>query len=180
MLASLALPIIVSGAALFVASFLSWMVVQLHRQDWVKIDREDDFIRAVRDLGIARGSYAFPAWTTKEEMQSEAFKNKFQTGPAGVITVFPVLSMGRNLGLTFVYFLAVSFCIAYLATLALAPGAEPMAVFRFVATAGLIAFLPAILGHAIWFYCRVVGHVIESIVYALIIGAIFAALWPGA
>jgi hypothetical protein len=180
MLASLALPIILTAVALFFASFLSWMVLQIHRQDWVKLPDEDGFIAAVRSSGTARGNYAFPTWTTKEEMQSEVFKQKWKTGPAGIITIFPPMNMGRNLALTFVYFLGVSFCVAYLATLALTPGAAPAAVFRFVATAGLIAFLSAILQHAIWFYCRVVGHVIESVVYAIIIGAIFAALWPAA
>jgi hypothetical protein len=33
--------------------------------------------------------------------------------------------------------------------------------------------------HAIWFHCRIVGHVLESIAFALIVGAIFGALWPG-
>ncbi len=178
MLASLILPIVLSAVALFFASFLSWMVLQLHRQDWVKIAREDDLIRCVRELGISRGNYAFPACETKAEMNSDAFKQKMQTGPSGVLTVFPPFSMGRNLGLTFVYFLVVSFCLAYLATLGVAPGADFMAVFRFVSTAALLAFLPAIVQHAIWFHCRIVGHVIESIVYAAIVGAIFAAMWP--
>ena len=65
----------------------------------------------------------------------------WQAGPAGVMTVFPQIHMCRNLGLTFVYFLGVSFTIAYLATIGLAPGADFMTVFRFVWTAGLLAFL---------------------------------------
>ncbi len=179
-MASLTLPIILSAAALFFASFLSWMVIALHRKDWVKLGDEDGFINAVRTLGIGRGSYAFPTWTTKEEMQSEQFKNKWQTGPAGIMTIFPRVSMGRNLALTFLYFLGVSFCIAYLATLAIGAGADFMTVFRFVSTAGFITFLAAMLQHAIWFHCRIVGHVLESIAYAAIIGAIFATLWPHA
>jgi hypothetical protein len=82
--------------------------------------------------------------------------------------------------LTFVYFLVVSFCIAYLATLALQPGASSFNVFRFVTTAGLMTFLPAMIAHAIWFHCRIVGHIIESIAYAVVTGSIFALLWPGA
>jgi hypothetical protein len=86
--------------------------------------------------------------------------------------------MPRNLALTFLYFLAVSFCLAYLATLALTPGAEFMKVFRFVSTAAFMTFLAAIVQHSIWFRCRIVGHVLESIAYAAITGAIFAAMWP--
>jgi hypothetical protein len=59
-------------------------------------------------------------------------------------------------------------------------GADFLRVFRFVSTAGFLVFLAAIVQHAIWFHCRIVGHVIESVAYAAIVGAIFAALWPAA
>jgi len=36
----------------------------------------------------------------------------------------------------------------------------------------------AIVALSIWFRSRIVGHVIESIAYAAIVGAIFAGLWP--
>src|SRR6478672_8772362 len=110
MLVSLALPIVLSAVVLFFASFLSWMVMQLHRRDWIKLPNEEAFMASVRSLGIPSGNYAFPTWTTKGEMQGEEFKKKMLAGPSGVMTVFPQMSMGRNLGLTFVYFLVVSFC----------------------------------------------------------------------
>ena len=178
MLVKLLLPIVLSSVALFFASFLSWMVLQLHRKDWRKLGREDDFLRAVREIGLAPGNYMFPGCDSPEEMKSDAYQQRFQAGPRGVMTVFSGVNMGRNLALTFVYFLVVNFCIAYLAEMALTPGAEPMLVFRFVSTAALVAYLPAIVAHSIWFRCRIVGHVIESIAYALIVGAIFAAMWP--
>jgi hypothetical protein len=116
-------------------------------------------------------------------MKSPEHQQKMADGPRGILTVFPLedmgKSMGRNLALTILYFLVVSFCIAYLATLALDRGEGFRPVFRFVSTAGLLVFLSAIVQHAIWFKCRITGHVIESIAYAAIIGAIFGALWPG-
>ena len=45
---SLILPIVISGVALFFASFLSWMVLQLHKQDWVKLAQEDKFMESAR------------------------------------------------------------------------------------------------------------------------------------
>ena len=178
MLAELWLPILLSAVALFVASFVSWMVLQLHRDDWRKIEREDEFLEAVRGAGLPTGNYMFPYCGTSAEMRSEEFQRKYDAGPRGVMTVLPPTNMGVNLGLTFVYLLAVSFCLAYLATLALPRGAAFMPVFRFVSTAGLLAFLAAIVPHAIWFRVRIVGHLIESIAYAAITGAIFAAMWP--
>jgi hypothetical protein len=180
MLVSLVLPIILSAVALFFASFLSWMVLQLHKKDWIKIEKEDEFIDSVRANGVTRGSFMFPCCNSQEEMKSEEFQKKWESGPCGVITVFPKPNMGRNLGLTFLYFLGVSFCLAYLATFGVKDDATFMDVFRFVGTAGLLTYLAAIVQHAIWFHSRIVGHVIESIAYALITGAIFAALWPAA
>jgi len=178
MLAELWLPIIVSTVVLLFASFLSWMVVPIHRQDWVKLDNEDAFIQAARELKLSPGNYMFPGCNSPDEMKGEEYKQKCETGPCGILAVFPKVNMGKNLGLTLLYFLVVSFCLAYLSRLALESSAEFMTVFRFVSTAGLMTFLSAIVQHAIWFHNRIIGHIIESVAYAIIVGAIFAALWP--
>lgn len=179
MLLELALPIVLSAAAVFFASFLSWMVLQLHRADWGKVPREDELMQAVRQTGAGLGNFMFPYPDTPEEMKSEEFQRKIDVGPNGTLTIMPKVNMGRNLGLTFVYFLVVCFCLAYLAELALPRGTEFMTVFRFVSTAGLMTFLAAIVPHAIWFRIRIVGHVIESVIFAAIVGAIFGLMWPG-
>lgn len=178
MLIKLLLPIFLSGVALFFASFLSWMVVRLHKKDWVKLKNEDDFLSRMKDLNIPVGSYMFPCCDDPKEMKSEEFQKKYQEGPSGIITVFPKSNMGRNLGLTFLYFVVISFCLGYLTTLAHEPGAQFREIFRFVTTAGLMTYLGAIICHAIWFQSRIIGHIIESIAYAAITGLIFAWLWP--
>lgn len=175
---NLILPILISTVVLFFASFLSWMVLQLHKKDWQKLQKEDDFIAAVRKCEIPEGSYMFPMAASHAEMKNEEFQRKFEAGPRGIVTVFGKMNMGMNLVLTMIYFFVVSFMLAYLATIALKPGAPFLEVFRFVSTAGLMTFLSAIVQHAIWFRSRIVGHVIESIAYAAITGAIFAAMWP--
>ncbi len=182
MLTSLILPILLATAGVFFASFLSWMILQLHRHDWRKLAKEDEFMDAVRKLDIPAGNYMFPGCDKPEEAKTEEHQKKWATGPCGTVTFYgPVnmgANMGRNLGLTFLYFGVVNFCLAYLATLGVARGADFMTVFRFVSTAGLMTFLAAIVPHAIWFGSRIVGHVIESIAFAAISGAIFAAMWP--
>lgn len=180
MLVSLALPILVSAIALFFASFLSWMVLQLHKNDWAKIETEDEFMSAAAKCNLAAGSYMFPRLNSHAEMQTEEFKKKYEAGPRGVVTILPKTNMGANLGLTFLYFLAVSFVVAYLTTIAFKPGAEFLQVFRFVYAAAFMAFLSAIVQHAIWFRPRIVGHVIESLAYAAIVATLFAAMWPSA
>jgi hypothetical protein len=175
---AIALPIVLSAVAVFFASFLSWMVLQLHKDDWLRLEREDEFLAAAGKCGIPEGSYMFPRANSHAEMQTEAFKKTYDAGPRGIMTILPKVNMGQNLVLTFVYFLAVSCGLAYLANLALPLGAG--LVFRFVFTAALMTYLAAMVSHAIWFRPRIVGHVIESVAFAAITAAIFASLWPAA
>lgn len=175
------LPILVTTVALFFASFLSWMVVKLHEKDWVKMPDEDKVIDAVREGGIPEGNYMFPGANTMKEMNEPEYVAKYNAGPRGIITVLPTANMGKNLALTMFYFFVCSATFAYLASFAIGGEAtDKLTVFRFVATVALLTFCASILQHAIWFKNRVVGHVIESIVYALIAGGIFAGLWPAA
>lgn len=176
MLISLWMPIILCAIALFLASFLSWMVVQLHKNDWKKLASEESVMAALANAPV--GSYMFPCSQSMAEMKTPEFQKKYEAGPRGILTILPKTNMGANLGLTFLYFLTVSFLLGYLATLALKPGAQFLDVFRFVSTAGLMTFLAATVQQAIWFRPRIVGHVIESIAYAAIVGGIFAAMWP--
>jgi hypothetical protein len=177
---SLIWPILVSTVVLFFASFLSWMVLKLHKKDWVKLAHEDEFMAAVKKCDPPIGSYMFPACESSTEMQSEAFQAKYKAGPRGLLTVLPEANMGRMLGLTVVYFLVVSFGLAYLSAVAFKPGADFASVFGFVFVAGLMTFLAAMVAHSIWFRPRIVGHVIESVGYAALTATIFAAMWPPA
>ena len=176
----IALPIIVSAVVLFFASFLSWMVLQLHKTDWNKIAKEDKLMATVKQCDLPTGSYMFPRCETHAEMQNPEFQAKYAAGPRGIMTIMAPVNMGQNLGLTFLYFLAVSIGLAYLASMAFPGGAPFLAIFLFVFVAALMAFLAAMVQHAIWFRPRIAGHVIESIGYAALVGIIFAALWPTA
>ena len=176
---SLWLPILISTIALFIASFLSWMVLRLHEKDWVKIDEEDRLIATIREMGIPLGNYMFPGATSAEEMNSPEYQEKYKNGPRGLIQILPAANMATNLGLTIAYFLFCNATFAYLASFALdRPDMDFITIFRFVSTIALLTFGASMIQHAIWFKNRVVGHVIESIAYALIAGAIFAVFWP--
>jgi len=180
MLTSLIVPIVLSAMVLFFASFLTWMVLQLHRNDWIKLAKEEEFLKTMVELDVPQGNYMFPGCDSPAEMKTEEYQHKWENGPSGIITVFPKVGMGKKLGMTVVYFLVVSFCLAYLSTLAIAPGAEFKVVFRFMTTAGFLVFLSSAVQHSIWFHNRIVGHIIESILYAVIVGLIFGFLWPAA
>jgi len=177
-LSALLLPVVLTGVALFFASFLSWVVIPNHRDDWRALPGEATVIESLRSAGVAPGNYIYPHYAYgASKVEHEA---KMKQGPMGVMTVFPGMTMGRNLGLTLLSYLVVCFCLAYLGTLGLKPGASFREVFRFFATASVLTFLTGIVQHSIWFRCRIVGHILETVVYAAIVGAIFAAFWPAA
>ena len=179
MLPDLWLPVLLATVAVFFASFLSWMVLKVHDADWPRVKDEDGLLAAVRRLGIAPGSYMFPRCQTMAEMKTPEFQEKLKAGPQGVLTVFPGrVSMGRSLGLTFALFFAVNATLAYLGTIGLPRGAEFVTVFRFFATAALLAYLTGITQYSIWFRPRLTGYVIESVGFAVVTGLIFAGLWP--
>jgi hypothetical protein len=178
-LASLWLPIIVTGVALFFASWLAWMVIGHHKADWKTLPNEDQFTGMVRGA-IEPGQYMFPNCPTAEEYKTEAFKAKMKTGPHGTLTVYsPDINMGINMLLTWLLFTSISLVIAYLAGMVIKPGADFWFVFRFVGTAGILVYATSGLLNSIWFRRRIIGDVIDGIAYGLITGAIFAAMWPG-
>jgi hypothetical protein len=179
-LASLWLPILLSGVALFIASFLAWMVIGHHKADSSGLQNEDAFSKFVRECNLAPGAYMFPHCPTKEEWKSEAFQERMKSGPNGMLYIWqPNINMGFNMFLTFLLFTAISFVIAYLAGMVIPPGADPWFVFRFVATAAVLVHATSGLLNAIWFRRKILGDVIDGIAYGLITGAIFAAMWPG-
>lgn len=181
MLANLWLPIVLASAAVFFASFLSWMVLQFHKQDWAKTEQEDRLMQLIREGNTPQGNYMFPYCASGEEMKSEAFQQKYKAGPVGTLSVYPPgQGMGKKLGLTFAYSLAANFCIAYLATLALTPGAAFMPVFRFVSTASFLTHFSGVICECIWFHKRITGNLIDSLIFAALTGAIYGAMWPAA
>lgn len=178
---SLWLPIVVSGVALFFASWLAWMVLPHHKKEWTGLANEDALMGAIKNAGVVAGQYVFPYAECSADMNKEEFKAKTQAGPNGSLIVWAgPCNMGVNLFCTIVFFLVVNFAIAYLAAMVIAPGADRWFVFRFVGTAGVITYGSANILNGIWFGRKMVGDIMDGIAYGLITGAIFAWLWPAA
>jgi hypothetical protein len=186
-LTDLWLPILLSGAAVWIASALAWMVLPHHKGDYRQLPNEDALMASVRQLNIAPGLYFFPHMKecNKSKMDPIA-KEKFERGPHGLIQIWPPEAfgnMGRNMLLSFIFYLIVGVFVAYLATLGVQPGSEFMHVFRFAGAAGIMAYTLAQIPHQIWFGTplrNVIACLADGIAYGLITGAIFAWLWPAA
>jgi hypothetical protein len=193
------LPIVLSAAAVWIASALAWMLLPHHKGDFRKLENEDDVMATVRRLAIAPGLYFFPHMSECNKAKMDpATKEKFEKGPHGMLQVWPPEAfgkMGRNMLLSFIVYLIVGVFVAYLGTLAGLGGAtaegliagttEPdfMAVFRFTGTAAIMAYTLANIPHQIWFGTpgrNILAALVDGIAYALITGAIFGWLWPAA
>ena len=178
-LVSLWLPIVLSGVALFFASWLAWMVLPHHKSEWKGLADEDAVLRALKNANIPPGQYNFPHADCPKDMQSEAFQAKMQAGPRGTLTLWAAPpSMGVNMLCTLAFFVIANFVIAYLAGMVLPPATGFEKVFRFVGTAGILTYGTANILNGIWFGRKMVADIIDGIAYGLITGAIFAWLWP--
>jgi hypothetical protein len=174
------LPIVVSGVALFFASWAAWMVMPHHKSEWKALPNEDALLSALKGAGVAPGQYVFP-YCKPEDWKNEAFMAKMKSSPNGNIVVWSgPCNMGKNMLCTVLFFLVTNFVIAYLAGQVIAPGAEFMKVFQFVGTAGILTYGTANILNGIWFGRKMVGDIVDGIAYGLITGAIFAWLWPAA
>jgi hypothetical protein len=180
-LASLWLPIVVSGVALFFASWIAWMVLPHHKVEWKGLPNEDAFSTALKSVGVPAGQYTFPHPKTSADYKSEVFKAKVKAGPNGTLTVWSGSpNMGVNMLCTVLFFVIANFVIAYLAGMALKPGDVFMHVFRFVGTAGILTYGTANILNGIWFGRKMIADILDGIAFGLITGAIFATMWPAA
>jgi hypothetical protein len=178
------LPIILSAAAVWIASTIFGMPFLHHKDDWIGLpEREEDALLGfIRSSGISPGNYLFPDFRTRAAMESEKVTRALAQGPVGHLSLWrPPLSMGGKLGATFIVYLVVSALIAYLASIVLPPTATFARVFQVVATAGILAYSFSSIPSAIWFgaYRRsILAGIIDGIVCGAITGAIFAWRWP--
>ncbi|MEC9374344.1 MAG: hypothetical protein VYC34_10900 [Planctomycetota bacterium] len=184
MLADLWLPILLCGIALFFASFLAWAILPTHKPEWKKLPNEDEVRRMIEQQNIAPGQYLFPYCDDPKEMKDPEKKAKYATGCQGMMTIFPgPPNMGAKMAQTVIYFLVVSFVIAYVAGETIAPGASFLHVFQIVGTIGVLAHASGQVLHEIWFTPPLRARItcfIDGVAYGLITGAIFAWLWPAA
>lgn len=177
---SLWLPILVAAVLVFIASSIIHMVLPYHRNDFGRLPDEDAARAGLR--GTPPGQYMMP-WGDGESMKDPAYQRKLEEGPVAILRVRPSgrWNMGRTMGAWFAYCLVVSLFAGYVASRAVAPGADYLAVFRF---AGAMAFAGYGLGiwqETIWFG-RTVSTTLKSTfdaaIYAAVTAGTFGWLWP--
>jgi hypothetical protein len=181
---SLWLPILLSAIVVFIASALVHMVLPWHRSDYGKLPDEDGVLSVLRRLSIAPGDYLFPKPDGPKSMKDPAFLEKWKAGPVGRLTILKTgdaPSMGKPLGLWFLYCVVVSIVAAYIAGRALQPGAPYLHAFRFAGTTAFVAYALGTWPESIWMgrpVSTTIKSNIDGLIYALLTGGIFGWLWP--
>jgi hypothetical protein len=182
-LAALWLPILLSAVIVFVASSLIHMVLPWHKSDYARVPDEPALRAALRPLAIPPGDYMVPRPMAAAELRSPEFLARVNEGPNLVVTVLPnaPFSMGRNLGLWFVYLVVVALFAGYVAGRALPPGTKYLQVFRFVGTTAFLGLTVALWQMSIWYrrsWTTTIKATVDGLLYALLMAGTFGWLWP--
>ena len=175
------LPILISAVVLFFASFTAWVILPHHFGDKKKLEKEQEVMDLVRKLNIAPGNYMFPYATSKQDQGSKEFQAKYTEGPRGCLDVYATANMGMNMVLTVIFFLITSAVIGYITHFVCppgGPGVDFMRVFRVAGTIGILTHASSGVLNNIWFKRRSFTDIIDGVVFGLILGLIFAAMWP--
>ncbi len=177
------LPIVLSAVFVFIASSIIHMVLKLHNSDYSQLPGEDKIAEAMREAGVSPGYYTMPYCADMKEMGTPEMIKKLERGPVGYVTVTPngPPSIGKFLGLWFVFSLVISVFAAYMASRALGPGVEYLSVFRFAGTAAFLGYAAGEPIDSIWKgqpWGMTFKHMVDGLIYALLTGGVFGWLWP--
>ena len=178
----LILPIIIASVAVFIWSFLAWMVFGHHKGDVKRLENEDGALDLVR--GVAPGDYLVPTWSgldLKDPAVKAAFTEKYAKGPWALVRVIAKPNFAKNLVLTYLTFLVICAVVGYLLSATLVPGTEYLRVFRIAGVAALLGFTFGGLSNDVFFGKParfVLTDLFDSVCYTLITAGIFAAMWP--
>jgi hypothetical protein len=178
---SLLIPILVSAVVVFIASALMHMVLKYHNSDYGKLANEEAVANALR--GSPTGHFVLPHASGGEAFKDPAFIERMTRGPVAFITVRPSgpPTMGKSLGLWFVFTVVTGVMAAYVAGRVLGPGTTYLEVFRVVGTTAFLAYAFGGMQESIWFGRKwgvTVKHMFDGLVYALLTAGVFGWLWP--
>ncbi len=177
------LPILLSGVLVFIASMVIHMVTSLHKKDYKQLPGEDNIAQVMRDEGVSPGYYCLPYITDFKQLEKPEVMEKYTKGPVAFLTVTQngAPTMGKQMGLWFVFTLVISTFAAYLASRTLAADVEYLAVFRIAGTTAFLGYAAAEPIASIWKaqpWGNTMRHVLDGLIYSLLTAGVFGWLWP--
>ena len=177
------LPILLSAVAVYLAGTVIHMMLPYHKSDYQRLPNEDAVMDALRTAGVTPGTYHFPRCESHKDMKDPAYVAKLNKGPIGLMTIMPngMPNMVMYLVPWFLYCLAISAFVAYLASHFLPAGTGYRQLFR---VAGLVAFLSYGMAHthiSIWegrAWSTTLKFWFDAVIYASLTAGVFTWLWP--
>lgn len=182
-LASLWLPILLSGVFVWIASAFIHMVLKYHNSDYKQLNQEHEVAKALRQSADNPGLYSTPYCSDMKEMNDPAVQQRFKDGPVVMMTVMNkgMPPMGKLLGQQLLFFIFGSILIAYIGTMALQPSEDSIHVFHVLFVTAFSVYAWASVPYSIWFgypWSVTVKYFIDAGIFAVVIGITFAWLWP--
>jgi hypothetical protein len=180
---SLWLPVLLSAVVVFLASWIAHAILPHHRGDLKRVPDEEQFLESMRRLGIPPGDYLAPRPASMQEMKNPAFVERRKRGPVVIMTVIAggPPSMGRELGLWFLFTIVVGIFAAYITGHAVAPGAPYLRVMRFAGATAFFCYSIAQFSDSIWHkrsWATTFKTAVDGLLYGLLTGGVFGWLWP--
>ncbi len=176
------LPILCATVAVFLASWIVWMLLPHHKGDWAKFKNEEALIGAVRDGIDGPGQYQFP-YVDPKEMKDPELIAKCDDGPVGTVVVWRgnPLKMGKSLSLHFVHTLVLATLVTFACYRILGFGTVYYSVMKMAGFFALLAYAGAAPTQAIWFgrpWSVILKEMADGFLYALVMGSVIAFFWP--
>jgi hypothetical protein len=183
-LVQLWVPILVSAAAVWVASSILHLVIPIHNNDYAGLPEEDAVLDAMRQQPLPPGEYAFPFSASMKELGEPEMIEKHKRGPVGFLTIQPngPPGIGRNLALWFAYSIVISIFAAYITSFLTINSARE--AFRLTGTVAVLSYAVTHIHNSIWKaqpWKTTAKYLFDGIVFGLLTGAVFAWLgnWGG-
>ena len=176
------LPIVLSAVIVMIGSTVVWMFLKYENAEWKAVPGEDRLREAIRKLNLAApAQYLFPHMMGSADQA--ATMKKWEEGPNGVLLLIKPkkFSMGSQLAKSFIYYLVVSFFVAYVASHALARGTEYLRVFQVVGASTFMSYGLGIFSETIWFgrtWRGALKTAASALIYGCLTAGTFGWLWP--
>lgn len=176
------LPILCATVAVFLASWVVWMVLPHHRKDWAKFKNEEAVISAIRAGMSGPGQYQFPHVDHKDMKSPEALK-KFDVPPVGTVVICKgnPMKMTKSLVLHFLHTLIIAFLVALACYRILGFSTQYMSVLKMGGFFAILAYVGAAPSQSIWFgrpWGVVLKEMADGVFYALLMASVLGWLWP--
>lgn len=182
-IASLWLPILLSGVLVFVVSSIIHMLLKYHRNDFGPLADEEAVRAALGKQKLPPGQYCVPYARSMKAMAEPEMMRKMNEGPNALITIRPngAPKMGKLLLQWFLFSIGIAVVVAYLTSRTLLEGTPYGHVFRVAGTTAFLGYAGALVWAGIWKavpWSKVAKDVFDGLIYACLTAGAFAGFWP--